>query len=76
MATLSLQAAKSKDELVAYYKKARHAMTKAAKDVRTSATLIARKDKLVASAPRPLRMGWFVLPLGMLNSTLCISMIV
>lgn len=42
------QAAKSKDELVAYYKKARQTMTKAAKDVRASAAIIARKDRLVA----------------------------
>lgn len=42
------QAAKSKNELVAYYKKARSTMTKAAKDVRASAAIIARKDKLVA----------------------------
>lgn len=44
------QAAKSKDELVAYYKKARQAMTKAAKDVRETAALIARKDKLMVSS--------------------------
>ncbi|CAM9262502.1 unnamed protein product [Ectocarpus fasciculatus] len=42
------KAAKSKDELVAYYKKARKTMTKAAKDVRASAAIIARKDRLVA----------------------------
>lgn len=42
------QAAKSKDELVAYYKKARKTMTKATKDVRASAAIIARKDRLVA----------------------------
>ncbi|CAM9797704.1 unnamed protein product [Ectocarpus sp. 12 AP-2014] len=42
------KAAKSKDELVAYYKKARRTMTKAAKDVRASAAIIARKNRLVA----------------------------
>lgn len=42
------QAAKSKNELVAYYKKARNTMSKAARDVRASAAIIARKDRLVA----------------------------
>ena len=44
----SPQAAKSKNELVAYYKKARKTMSKAARDVRASAAVIARKDRLVA----------------------------
>ncbi|CAN0160958.1 unnamed protein product [Scytosiphon promiscuus] len=42
------KAAKSKDDLVAYYKKARSTMSKAAKDVRASAAIIARQNKLVA----------------------------
>eukprot|EP00904_Undaria_pinnatifida_P011046 jgi/Undpi1/7071/HiC_scaffold_22.g09545.m1 len=42
------KAAKSKNELVAYYLKARQAMIKAAKDVRASAALMAKKDRMLA----------------------------
>lgn len=46
--TPTQQAAKSKDELVAYYRKARQTMSKAARDVRASAAIIARQNRLVA----------------------------
>lgn len=40
-----LQAAKSRDDLIAYYQRARQAMNKAAADVRRSAVAINRKSK-------------------------------
>ena len=46
------KAAKSKNELVAYYKKARQTMSKAAKDVRASAVMMAKKDRMLVSPDR------------------------